>query len=127
MAKVGLYKGFSSVSFDVKKTFKIYDIECVKADLLNHIFTRKGERVMMPDFGTGIPDLTFEPIDEITISSLREELTYVFDYDPRVELLNLVINTNIDENSIDATATLRYVELDLVDNLNINIEFREIL
>ena len=125
MVKKGLYRGFSTVSYEINKNFKILDITTVKTDLLNHIFTRRGDRVMMPDFGTSIPDLTFEPIDEFTMETLRSDLEDVFEYDPRVELIDLNIIPDEDNNTINATATLKYIELNLVDDLNIHIEFRE--
>lgn len=87
----GLYRGFSSFEYEQKKTFKINDLQLVKLDLLNHIFTRKGDRVMMPTFGTRIPDLTFEPLDDVTLDILRNDLLEVFRFDPRVSVLDLVI------------------------------------
>lgn len=119
----GIYRGFSSYEYQNKKTFKITDLELVKLDLLNNIYTRRGERVMMPTYGTRIPDLAFEPLDEVTIDIIREDLKQVFDNDPRVETLQLVLTPNYDANSIVASARLYYVELDLVDNMDINITF----
>lgn len=125
MAQSGLYRGFSSQVFDLNKSFSVYDVELVKIDLLNHIYTRKGERVMMPNFGTIIPDLVFEPLDEETIDTLHDELMRVFDYDPRVEVINLTVTPLPDYNTVMASATLRYIELNIVDQMDINIEFRE--
>lgn len=122
MAK-GLYKGYSSHEYQPHKTFNIQDIELVKLDLLNHIFTRKGERVMMPAFGTRIPDLPFEPLDPITLSILEEDLRFVFNFDPRVELMSLVIDPQYDANAVSAAAKLLYVELNMIDTLDLNITF----
>lgn len=119
----GLYKGYSSHEYFPRKTFSIQDVELVKLDLLNHIFTRRGERVMMPAFGTRIPDLAFEPLDDITLSILEEDLRMVFDFDPRVRLLELVINPSYDTNSVTAAARLLYIELNTVDDLDLNIVF----
>lgn len=125
MARSNLYKGFSSFEYQENGTFKITDIELVKLDILNHIFTRRGERVRMPTFGTSVPDLVFEPLDDETIENLESELRLVFDYDPRVELLNLQVTPNYDLNSVTASARLRYVELDVTDLMNLNIQFEE--
>ena len=119
----GLYRGFSSYEYEKNKTFKINDLELVKLDLLNHIFTRRGERVMMPTFGTRIPDLAFEPLDNVTLDILRNDLLEVFRFDPRVSVLDLVITPNPDANSVSATARLLYIELNLIDDLNLNIVF----
>ncbi len=122
-AQNGLYRGFSSFEFENTGSFKINDIELIKLDLLNHIFTRRGERVMMPTFGTIIPDLVFEPLDEETIDQLESELRLVFDYDPRVELLDLVVTPDIDGNAVTAAARILCIELDTVELMNLNIEF----
>lgn len=121
--KKGLYRGFSSYEYQRAKTFKVTDIELVKLDLLNHIFTRKGERVMMPTFGTQIPDLMFDPLDDITISIIQDELQTVFDFDPRVEPLEIAVTPDFDNNTIVASARLRYIELDMEDTLYINLVF----
>ena len=121
--KKDLYKGYSSHEYYPRNTFSIKDVELVKLDLLNHIFTRRGERVMMPGFGTRIPDLPFEPLDDITLGILEEDLRMVFAFDPRVRLLELVINPSYDTNSISAAARLLYIELNMVDTLDLNITF----
>lgn len=118
-----LYVGYSSFQMETSGSFKVNDIEAVKLDLLNHIFTRRGERVRMPTFGTIIPDLAFEPLDGETMELLETELTKVFDYDPRVEMLDLVLEPDYDTHTLVAAAKLRYLELNLVDDMNINIQF----
>ena len=41
------YKGFSSAA--IKNNFKLYDMELVKQDLLNHFYIRKGEKLENPN------------------------------------------------------------------------------
>ena len=52
--------------------------------------TAKGERVMRPDFGCGIHELVFAPINTTTVSqvenSVREALTI---WEPRIELIEV--------------------------------------
>ena len=122
-ARNGLYRGYSSFEFESTGSFKINDIELIKLDLLNHIFTRRGERVMMPRFGTIIPDLVFEPLDDETTEQVDSELRQVFDYDPRVELLQLDTVPDYDNNAVTASARIRCVELDTTELMNLNIEF----
>ena len=118
-----LYKGFSSYEFERVKEFSITDVELVKLDLLNHIFTRRGSRVMMPTFGTVIPDLVFEPLDAITTEMLEDELRKVIDFDPRVEIVKFQLIVDEDTHSVTLDAQLFYVELDIVDNFELNIVF----
>ena len=122
MAK-NVYKGYSSFEFQKNKTFRLNDVEIVKLDLLNHIFTRRGERVMMPNFGTSIPDMVFEPLDDETISIIEDELWVVFNYDPRVTVNYLNVTPSYDENTLTVNVELYYVELNIVDTMDLNIEF----
>lgn len=120
---MALYKGYSSFEFERIKQFELTDVELVKMDLLNHIFTRRGSRVMMPTFGTVIPDLVFEPLDEQTTEILEDELRTVFDFDPRVEIVSLDLVVEEDLHTITVAVQLFYVELDIVDNFELNIVF----
>jgi len=120
---IGLYRGFSSHEYQNKKVFGIKDVELVKLDLLNHIFTRKGERVMMPTFGTRIPDMAFEPLDEMTIMIIEEDLNTVIRFDPRVELVSMSVVPDFDNNMVTASVRLLYKEFNIVDNMDINIVF----
>ncbi|NOY65335.1 MAG: GPW/gp25 family protein [Nitrospirae bacterium] len=56
--------------------------------------TAKGERVMRPDFGCGIHDLVFAPINTATVTlvenSVREALTL---WEPRIELIRVEAST----------------------------------
>lgn len=115
-----LYRGYSSFEYERVGSFTVKDIDLVKLDLLNHIFTRKGSRVRMPQFGTTIPDMPFEMIDESLLEDLHSELTAVFEYDPRVKLIELRVIPYHDINTVMASATLLYVEFDVVDVLNLD-------
>jgi len=119
MAK--LYKGFSTVNWLKKKTLALYDLDLVKQDLLNHIWTVKGERVHMPNFGTRIPVLPFEQNDQITRDIIDEDLRAVFEYDPRVQLINMSILTLPSNNAIIVLADLLYLEFEVRDVLRIEI------
>ena len=120
---MALYKGFSTFEYERVKTFSINDIELVKLDLLNHIFTRRGSRVMMPQFGTSIPDLVFEPLDEFTTDALEEDLRAVIAFDPRVQLVSLDMNITPDQNSVSVNIRLFYIELEVTDDFELNILF----
>jgi phage baseplate assembly protein W len=119
----GLYRGYSTYEYQRAKTFTLTDVELVKMDLLSHIYTRKGERVMMPNFGTRIPELAFEPLDQLTLDILEEDLRAVVAFDPRVKLLDLIILPYYDTNNVVASVKLLYIELNIIGNLDLNITF----
>ena len=121
MANKVFYKGFSTANWGLRRTFSLTGIDLVKQDLMNHIFTMKGERLMMPNFGTRIPALAFEPCDEATRRIVEEDLNTVFKYDPRVNVLGLNIYALPSNNAIIAIADLLFVEFNVRDELRIEV------
>ena len=103
-----VYKGFSSVKNS--QNFKIYDMECIRQDIINQFNTRKGERVMNPEFGTIIWDAIFEPLTEVTKDAISNDIRRILASEPRVTtedvkvdeyqsgiLLELTVRYNVDD------------------------------
>ena len=74
MPRTNIYRGFSTFEFQRNKSLRITDVELVKLELLNHIFTQRGSRIMMPNFGSSIPQMTFEPLDQDLVDDVYAEL-----------------------------------------------------
>lgn len=65
------------------------DTLVLKAAVINLLLTRRGERVMMPEFGSPIPDLVFEPNDDVAIAQVQAALRDAIErWDDRLELVN---------------------------------------
>lgn len=121
---MSIYKGFSFFKYGYNKSIILTDIDLVKTDLINHIFTRRGERVKMPRFGTSIPDLLFQPLTNDLLDLIEDDITGVFNYDPRVELQNLQVVPLYEKQTVIVSATIRYIELDTTDRLDLKLEFQ---
>ena len=91
MANASNFIGFSTVD-KRKPPFNITDFELVKRDLLNHFSTRKGERMMLPEFGTIIYDLLMDPLDETTKELIIEDATRIIEEEPRVSMDTLKLS-----------------------------------
>lgn len=116
------YKGFSTRWYeDAGASFANFNLDCVTEDLLNEIFTIKGERIMMPEFGTRIPLLTFEINDIYVQDVIREDIESVINGDPRVELISLAILPDYDRYALVAIATIRYIEFNVTKDLRIEV------
>ena len=74
MANDTLYRGISFRNFSKNKSIKLYDVELIKKGILNNIFTRRGERVKMFMYGTRIPDIIFEPLDDVSLGIIEEDV-----------------------------------------------------
>ena len=77
------YKGFSTAN-DSSLTHKIFDFDLIQQDIMNMFQTRKGERVMNPEFGTIIWSLIYEPFTADIKQLISEDITVILNYDPRV-------------------------------------------
>lgn len=87
----------------------VEDEEAVGASVENILLTRKGERVMRRDFGAGILDLLFEPVDATTSAFIR--LRTLQDIpangEDRVIIERVTINEDPDNNRYDVTIAYR--------------------
>jgi len=101
-----MYRGFSTVS-TATENFALYDYELIKQDLLNHFYTRQGERLMQPEFGTIIWDLLFEPLTGHIKDLILQNVNEIVNYDPRVQAESVIV-TSYDQG-IQIEFTLTYV------------------
>lgn len=116
-----LFVGYSSVDTNIKGT-QFVDLDLIKRDLINHFYTRRGERVMRPEFGSIIWDLMFEPLTENTVQIMLEDATQIVQTDGRVQLrdLNLVEY----EHGIQLQMNLFYTPLNLVEQFSLEFDRR---
>jgi Bacteriophage baseplate protein W len=80
----------------------------VHQSILLILQTAKGERLMRPDFGARLSDLTFEPVTQATMTLaehyVKEALTR---FEPRIVILKVEITRNLHEQ--DRESILRAV------------------
>ena len=77
------------------------DDRLVKNDLLQLLMTSPGERVMRPDFGSGIRNFLFQNIDDSDLDSLKLNIQNAIQtYEPRVSVSEISIEKQSDDNKI---------------------------
>ncbi len=80
----------------------------------NIVLTTPGEKFFDPDFGSSIGEILFENVDEITAVSIQDEIkSCLKNYEPRVDLTDVVVDPNFDENQFDVKITYRIVGIDI--------------
>ena len=118
------FKGFSTVNKE-HTDWRLYDEDLAKQDLLNEIYTRKGERLMSPSFGYVVWDLLFDPLTEEVKATIEQDTIRIVSKDPRFQLLQLIVTDSPDESSIDVSMRLYYVptatETDLFASFSRNL------
>jgi phage baseplate assembly protein W len=112
------YKGFSSKEFS--RNYKLYDIDLVKQDLINHFYIRKGEKLENPDFGTIIWDMLFEPFTEDVKNMIAKDVETIINYDPRIAVNEVLIDTT--DQGIRIQADVTYIPFNINERMTFDFD-----
>lgn len=113
------YVGYSTVNPNAITT-KLYDFDLIKQDILNQFNTRKGERVMNPEFGTIIWDIIFEPFTTDVKQAIKTDVSRVCNSDPRAVPIQIDINEQ--EYGMLLEITLQYVGTNQTANMKLTFD-----
>lgn len=98
------------------------DIEQIKSDLLILLLTNPGERVMLPEFGTPLNDLFFDPNDATLAARARQMIIdSITQWEPRIAVDQIAVTTTADRNMLSPDDDLTEME----GILTITIQFRD--
>jgi phage baseplate assembly protein W len=90
-----------TTSNDVAKRI---DVNAVKQSIKNLLLTRPGERPFQPNLGSELYSILFEPMDAVTVETLKGVIsTCIGNYEPRVKLQEVAVSPNYDENAYDVS------------------------
>ena len=110
------YIGFSTAQ-NAKK-YTLTDYELAKQDLINYFSIRKGQKLMNPNFGTIIWDLLFEPLDDATQQAIKQDITKIVSYDPRLAVGQVAIVQQ--DAGFLIQLTLSYISTNQTETLSLN-------
>jgi phage baseplate assembly protein W len=113
--------GFSSQD-PANTTARLYDLALIKQDILNQFNTRKGERVMNPQFGSIIWDVLMEPMTEQIKEALNKDITTICNSDPRA--IPTQINLTEYESGYLIEITLQLAGTDQSSNMILTFDQR---
>jgi len=102
----------------------ITDIKAVKRSVRNLVLTNHYERPFHPEIGSGVRDMLFENMTPITAQILVRKVEDVINnFEPRVRLVGITANPNLDKNSYEVSIEFYVVNAptELVD-LSIMLE-----
>lgn len=112
------YKGFSSK--ESNKNYKLYDIDIVKQDLINHFYIRKGEKLENPDFGTIIWDMLFEQFTEDVKTMIAKDVEDIINYDPRIAVNEVLIDST--DQGIRIQADVTYIPFNINERMTFEFD-----
>lgn len=113
------YVGFSSVNIENTNS-KLYDLDLIKQDLINHFNTRKGERLMNPEFGSVIWDILMDPMTPDIQDIIQSDVNDICNSDSRVVPTQIKITEFSAGYLIEITIQL--VGSDQSTNLSLNFD-----
>lgn len=113
-------QGFKDISMTFQSNPLNGDIIGIKNEnaiarsVRNIVFTLPGEKPFDPDFGSNISKTLFENLDNISASTIVDEIDQsIRNYEPRVELIDVQADPNFDENSYDVTIIYEIIGADV--------------
>lgn len=112
------YKGFNSK--ETTKNYKLYDIDLVKQDLINHFYIRKGEKLENPEFGTVIWDMLFEQFTEDVKNIIAKDVEDIINYDPRIVVNEVQIDST--DQGIRIQADITYIPFNINERMTFDFD-----
>jgi phage baseplate assembly protein W len=75
------------------------DEEDVRQSILIILQTNRNERVMRPDFGAGLRDFLFEPVNTTTMALVQTRVQEsLIDWEPRIDVKSVDVSTRDPQN-----------------------------
>jgi len=100
-------RGFKDISMSFQVNPLTYDLialtneNAIARSIRNLVITDKGERFFNNNLGSRVSSLLFESLDDITASSVKDEIeNTINNYEPRVELISVTAIPDYDSNEL---------------------------
>ena len=114
-------KGFKDLSMSFQVSPLNYDLIALKNEsaiarsIRNLVLTYPGERFFNENLGSKVSRSLFENIDEISASVIKDEIeNTIQNYEPRVNLIEVIVSPNYDNNEFNVTINYRIVGIDVL-------------
>lgn len=96
------------------------DIEAIKNSLRNIFTTKKGQKILNPEFGCSLEQYLFTPINEVIAKAIGTDiLNAISNYEPRINLLNVNIVPYYDRELYYITLLYKMIEINRQETINL--------
>ena len=86
----------------------------IARSIRNIVFTQPGEKFFNPEFGSRVSESLFEVVDEVSTIAIRDEIrSSIINYEPRVNLLSVIVRPNFDFNEMNVTIEYEIIGIDI--------------
>lgn len=95
------------------------DMRVIESDLMCLLMTRKGERLMNPDFGTNVHRLVFELDTSVLEAQVQQEISSAISkFEPRVKMVSLSVDRQPNQRNITVNLQAQVLNQFLTVGLN---------
>ncbi len=96
----------------------------IARSIRNLVLTNPGERFFNPNLGSRVYESLFDNVDEISASSIKDEIEEtIINYEPRVKLQSVKVNPDYDNHTFDVTLIYDIIGIDaLPQQLNFALQ-----
>lgn len=99
------------------------DEDAVRESIKNLILTDRGERLMQPSLGGNISAMLFENLTPSVLKLIEDQVrTTIKLYEPRAELQNVAVTSNIDDNTVKVKITFYIKNVEQPIDLDVFLE-----
>ena len=112
-------RGFKDISMSFEVNPINADIIGVKNDtaiarsIRNLVLTTPGERFFNEDLGSGVSEVLFDTLDDISGAVIRDEIEQtIIRFEPRVKLTDVIVKPDYDNHEFNVTITYDIIGVD---------------
>ncbi len=112
-------KAFKDISMSFQVNPISYDLiglkneNAIARSIRNLVLTSPGERFFNQNLGSKVSRSLFENIDDISASVIKDEIeNTIRNYEPRVDLIDVIIDPDYDNNNFNVTVNYFIVGID---------------
>ena len=112
-------KGFKDLSMSFQVNPINYDLIALKNEtaiarsIRNLVLTYPGEKFFNENLGSKVSRSLFDNIDEISASVIKDEIeNTIQNYEPRVDLIDVVVDPDYDNNNFNVTVNYYIIGID---------------
>jgi phage baseplate assembly protein W len=95
------------------------DVDAVKRAVMNLVLTKHYERPFHPEIGCNVTALLFDNATDLTAINVKRSIQDVIgNFEPRVQLQNVVVNVSPDQNGYNATIQFYILNIPVLQNVD---------
>jgi phage baseplate assembly protein W len=107
------------INYSTKDAISLKNENAIKSSVKNLVLTGLGTKLFQPQVGSKVYNLLFEPLDPILVTEIKDEIiNTVNNFEPRINVTDVVVTGYEDSNSLDVEMTYTIVGQPIVQTID---------